>query len=145
MMRKSISIIVFILISLITFSSCEKRATKEQAIEQRSKLITWYESEDFKKLVISNLNDDGSVKDQAKLENDIKDAEAKINDKIVKEMGFGSAEEFKATEEVLGSKEVKEMDKKLEESATNAALKIVTEFAAKKNSEETKKLEGTGN
>jgi hypothetical protein len=144
-MRKSIAIFVFILVSLITFSSCEKRAKKEQAIEQRAKLITWYESEDFKKLVISDLNDDGSVKDQAKLEKDIKDAEAKMNDQIVKAMGFGSAAEFKATEEVLGSKEVKEMDKKLEESAMNAAVKIVTEFVAKKSSEEAKKLEGTGN
>jgi hypothetical protein len=123
---------LLVLAAFFLISGCAKQATKEQALEQRAKLMAWYESEDFKKLICSYLNDDGTIKDQAKFEKDLKEAENKMIDQIVQKMGFKS-------------QEVKEADKKLEETALAAITKIITDFATKRTIEEMKKSESMGN
>jgi hypothetical protein len=132
--RQIIPAIIMLMVVLFV-SGCAKRATKEQALEQRNKLAAWYESDDFKKLIIPFFNEDGSLKDEAGLDKAVKVAESKKIDEIIIALGFKNQEEFKATDDVLNSPEVKAADKMLEERVKTAVIKITTELAAKKAEE----------
>jgi hypothetical protein len=129
-MKRFSLFISIILIFAFILGGCTKKATKQQLIDQRTKLMEWYKSDDFKKLLLSHLNDDGTVKDQAAFEKGVKEAEKTKIDEIIKAMGFKSQEEFVAEESLLKDPDVEKSQKDLLETATKVTQNIIIERAA---------------